>query len=93
MTIRTITDIVPNGAAVPLSADKNAQATFVVLKASAAGVRVGDANVGSGRGIVLPDDDVFEFYPVNFDQGRYQLSQIFVWCAAGATAVSVILGD
>lgn len=92
MTIYTLADIVPNGTATPLSTDPAAQATFIDFRPSAAGVRVGDAHVASGRGVILPDDDIHTFYPPNFDQGPYMLNQIYLWCAAGVTAISVTYG-
>ena len=91
MVLGTIADITPNGAAVALSATEGALATWIKLTASGSTIRVGDANVGTGRGLVCPSGVETYLPPVAFDQGMYDLTAVYIY-GTGADKVSVTYG-
>ena len=93
MTVRTIADITPNGAAVPLSTDLNARAIYIVMTATGSTIRTGDSNVGSGRGALLPTGVLTTPYPrQDNEQQPYQLAHVYVYGASGADKVSITYG-
>jgi hypothetical protein len=90
MTIISIADITPGGTATPLAAN-NINAVWVQLVATGTSARVGDANVGSGRGIKLPAGVPVILPRCSFTQGGYNLASINVY-ATGGDSISVIAG-
>jgi len=82
MTPQTLADVTPGGTATPLTADKNLQAVWVTISApaaNAADLRVGDSNVSSSRGCVIPKGTSFTFQRGDFGQQAYLLSAIYVY--------------
>ena len=92
MTIKTIADITPGGAAVALSNDPNEKAVFIDMAASGSTVRTGDINVGAGRGVLLQAGVLCTPYPrQSNDQQPYPLSAVYVY-ATGGDKVSITYG-
>ena len=91
MVLGTIADITPNGAAVPLSATEGALATWIKLTATGATIRVGNANVGAGRGVLLASGVPFELPRGDFDQQPYPLTGVYVY-GTGTDKVSITYG-
>ena len=91
MVLGTIADITPNGAAVALSATEGALATWIKLTATGATIRVGDANVGAARGVLLASGVPFELPRGDFDQQPYPLTGVYVY-GTGTDKVSITYG-
>ena len=91
MVLQTIADITPNSAAVALSSTEGAKATWVKFVAAGSTIRVGDANVGAGRGVLLPTGVPFELPRGDFQQQPYDLTAVFVY-GTGTDKVSVTYG-
>lgn len=92
MTIGTIADITPNGTATKVSAT-SIIAHWIQFTATGTSIRVGDANVGSGRGAGLITL-VPAFWPrCSFDQGGYDLSTVYVYGGSGSDKVSITYGS
>ena len=93
MTVQTIPDITPNGAATPLSAT-SLLAAWVNAAASGTSIRFGDSHVGSARGVPLPTNVVVAVaVRCDFDQQPYDLSQLYVYGASGTDKVSITYGS
>lgn len=90
MTIETIPDITPAGAATPLSAT-GIKATWVKFVASGSSIRVGDANVGASRGLNIPTGVLVNFDRLDVHQGFYDLSRLYVY-GTGTDKVSITYG-
>lgn len=91
MTIGTIADVTPGGSATALSTG-NEKATWIIFTATGTSIRVGDSNVASGRGVLL-QTGVSTLLPVgDFDQGPYDLAQVFVY-GSGGDKVSITYGS
>lgn len=96
MTLETIADVVPNGVATPLGT-AGQKATWIGLVASGSSLRIGDSNVGAGRGMVLPTGVPVYLHRGAFNQQPYPLDRVFVYgassgCPATTDRVSVIFG-
>lgn len=89
MTVKTIADIVPNGAAIALGAT-GSKAVWVLLTATGNTCRVGDATVAT-QGAKLPTGVPVLLPRCSFDQGGYDLGEIKVY-ATGSDSISVTIG-
>lgn len=92
MVTGSATDIVPNGTPVPVQASAGIKATVVFLSAktgNGADIRFGDANVSATRGARIPAGQTIVLPRVSFDQGGYDLSNLYVFGAGGSDSVSV----
>lgn len=97
MTVKSLPDITPNGAATPLSATPVA-ARWIQVGCSGASGRAGDASVGAARGSIIPNQSSATQLPLQIGytiqegQGTYDLSQVFVF-ATGSDKISVTFGQ
>lgn len=92
MTLATIADITPNGTATALTATAGLGAIWVAITASGTSIRVGDSNVGSGRGVAVATGTTLILPRCSTDQRAYDLSKIYVFGASGADKVSITYG-
>ncbi len=93
MTVQSIADITPNGAAVALGTGR---AVWIILSAktgNGADIRVGDNHIGAAQGARIPAGTSLLLPRCDFDQGNYDLSQVEVYGAAGTDSVSVTFGS
>ena len=90
MVLGTIADITPGGVATALGAE-GIKATWIKLLATGASIRVGDSNVGSGRGLVVGTTIPTTIERGDFDQQGYYLNQVFVY-GTSSDKVSVTYG-
>jgi hypothetical protein len=94
MTIQTIADITPNGAAVPLSTNPDLFATWITLTATGSSIRYGDVNVGAARGALLQTGVPYTIpAPGTHDQARLYLKSVLVYGAGGSDKVSITYGN
>ena len=97
MQLYTIADITPNGSAVTLASKSAAgsptEATWLAFTATGTSIRVGDANVGASRGLLLETGSPL-ILGVRGDslQRPYDLTRISVYGASGTDKVSVTFG-
>jgi hypothetical protein len=95
MLAKTLPDITPDGATVPLTADANAMATWVTVtapKTNTGDIRVGDSHTGAARGATISPGGSFTFPRGAFTQGMYQLKTIYVYGASGSDAAATTYG-
>ena len=93
MTLQTIPDITPNGAAIQLSTVVSARATWIKATAIGTTIRYGDLNVGSARGALLQTGVLTDIVPRDsFSQSPVDLAAVYVYGAAGADKVSITYG-
>jgi hypothetical protein len=86
----TVADITPGGVATALGAE-GIKATWITIVANGTSIRVGDKNVGSARGIVVPTGTSVTLPRGAFDQQGYYLDQVFVY-GTSSDKVSVTYG-
>ena len=88
-----IADITPNGTATAVSTGSAPPlATWIQFTApstNSADVRVGDSNVGAGRGATIAKGTSLIFPRLDFDQQRYDLTTIYVYGASGSDKVAI----
>lgn len=84
-------DITPNGTATALGA-AGTLCTWFAVTASGTSIRIGNSAVDSTHGLAIPTGTTWTAPRVSFDQGRYDLSQWFVYGAAGSDKISIVAG-
>lgn len=82
MQLGTIADITPGGTPTALGPE-GIKATWIKLVATGTTCRVGDKNVGSARGALLPAGVPVTLERGDFDQQGYYLDQVFVYGSGG----------
>ena len=93
MTLMTIADITPNGAAVQLSTVLSARATWIKATAIGTSIRYGDANVGPARGALLQTGVPTNTVPRDdFSQSPVDLASVWFYGAGGGDKVSITYG-
>ena len=92
MQAYSLPDITPDGAPTAITTNANLRAVAVIFAAPAsnsAGIRVGDLNVGSGRGVLVnPGGSVVVFPRAAFEQQGYQLNTIYAY-GSGSDVVTI----
>lgn len=91
MNVQTIADITPNGSAVAIAAVP-VEALWILICATGTSIRVGDSNVGTARGAKVANATSLLLPRTNTEQGRYDLSQVYVYGAAGSDSASIVYG-
>jgi hypothetical protein len=95
MTVKTVADVVPNGAATPLvpnSPHTVTEARWVQISANGTTIRYGDSNVSASRGARIANGTQAQVgFGFQEGQGPYDLSQIYVF-ATGSDSVSITFG-
>lgn len=87
MTPQHVPDITPASSAVPILAAPGTRAYRVLLSATDASARVGDASINATGGVkigtTIPLDLAFEF-----KDGGVDLNQLYVFASAGSVSVT-----
>lgn len=96
MTVKSLPDITPNGSVVALvvaSPSIPVQARWVQLSTTGSTCRYGDSLIGASRGARISSTAPAQIgFGFQEGQGPYDLTQIYVFAAAGSDTISITFG-